>query len=125
MLGPFSDDELFEAADGIRTAVQRKLRSGCSNPESTLCRREIVYFWFSNQKLDWLGPKNFPVKFFPPGWDACMNVHGQGPRAHYLITFKPMIRRSPCTFLQYSSGSMTGGDRAARQFVSSTEKGID
>ena len=72
-----------------------------------------------------LGPKNFPVKFFPPGLDACMNVHGQGPRAHYLITFKPMIRRSPCTFLQYSSGSMTGGDRAARQFVSSTEKGID
>eukprot|EP00117_Sycon_ciliatum_P037920 scpid83194/ scgid5414/ len=111
MLGPFSDDELFEAADGIRTAVQRKLRSGCSNPESTLCRREIVYFWFSNQKLDKggaveLGEKDFPVKFFPPGWDACMNVHGQGPRAHYLIT-------------------LTGGDRAARQFVSSTEKGID
>ena len=107
--GPFSDDELWEAADYIRTAVERKLHSGCTRPETAPCRRDILYFWFSDQKLQngsavELGKEHFPVKFFPPGWDMCMDVHGQGQRVHYPVTVTIQRYKVDCSQIKYTTG---------------------
>ena len=121
--GPFSDGELFEAADSIRAAVERKLRSKSVHPEPAPCRRDILYFWFSNWKVQdgasvELRAENFPVKFFPPGWDMLMNVHGKGQRVNYPMTINPTSRRrTPKKYMRTQSGAMMEADCAMRPHV--------
>ena len=117
----FSRDELLKVADAIRTGVQRKLRSQSAAAEVVKCRRDVLLSLFPEReqmKKFTAGKEDFPEQFFPPGWDAVINVHGQGQTVHYPITLKPTVRHSPCTYVRNADGNLVEGKRCTVPFVS-------
>ena len=96
--GFLSHEELVEAADSIRCAVMRKVKNGHDLAESVPCRKDILRHWFEGKdkrRGAWvLKKEDFPVRFFPAGWDRVYDAHGQGRMVMYPITIRATLHQS-------------------------------
>ena len=118
----FSPDELHAAADSFIIAVQKRLRSGAAIGEPFHCRRDILMCWFGDKPKNrgaWtLDRKDFPGKYFLPGWDRVLDQFGQGPQVVYPITLRPTVRRSPKNHTRGEAGHIVAVQQVAVQYGS-------
>ena len=103
-------------ADAIICAVQKKIKSKSTLAESCPCRCEILAHWFSGKPTErgaWvLTKEDFPVEYFPAGWDMVLDVHGQGPKVMYPVFLRSTVHRSTRRFLRSQTGDVMMAQQA-------------
>ena len=96
--------------------TEKKIKSKSTLAESCPCRCELLAHWFSGKPTErgaWvLTKEDFPVEYFPAGWDMVLDVHGQGPKVMYPVFLRSTVHRSTRRFLRSQTGDVMMAQQA-------------
>lgn len=95
--------------DLLRVAVERHLKSKSCLPVKVLFRLDVYRFLFrsempSNNAYFSLNRDDLTSSYFPSGWDALEDSHGQGIKVFFPMKMKTFLSWSPKKYIGGSNG---------------------
>lgn len=93
----------------FRIAVERHLKSQSRLPVRIFLRGDVFRFLLAGKGVSrqgWLffEKNDFPLHYFPLGWDSWVDSHGQGMKVFYPMKVKTFISWSPKKYGQGMDG---------------------
>ena len=91
---------LLEQVCHLRIGVEQHLKSKSRLPVTINFRGDIYKYLFRGKGMHTCGWKylkrtDFPIQYFPEGWDICADSHGQGTKPFYPMKLRAFISWSP------------------------------
>lgn len=116
-------NEVVQAVDSLRIAVEGRLKSKCCLPVTIDFPSHIFKHLFEGKGeftggWRYLEERHFDRKYFPQDWDRCLDSFGEGHKICFPVRMRFFLSWSSKKYLKLQSGEMQPCNRAYQERLS-------